>query len=142
MMNPKTTRKHPSVIIIGAGTGGLCLAHGLRASGLEVRVFERDETPADRLQGYRLNISATGNRALDDCLPPANYQRFIGASARSSTGVFFYDHHLRRLLCIDIPPADRAAVESERPVSRIALRKVLLDGVEDLIAFGLPGVRG
>jgi len=71
MMNPKTTRKHPSVIIIGAGTGGLCLAHGLRASGLEVRVFERDETPADRLQGYRLNISATGNRALGDCLPPA-----------------------------------------------------------------------
>jgi 2-polyprenyl-6-methoxyphenol hydroxylase-like FAD-dependent oxidoreductase len=26
------------VLIIGAGTGGLCLAHGLLASGLKVRV--------------------------------------------------------------------------------------------------------
>jgi 2-polyprenyl-6-methoxyphenol hydroxylase-like FAD-dependent oxidoreductase len=82
-MNPKTAQKHPSVVIIGAGTGGLCLAHGLRASGLEVRVFERDKTPEDRLQGYRLNISATGNRALADCLPLANYQRFVEASAKS-----------------------------------------------------------
>jgi 2-polyprenyl-6-methoxyphenol hydroxylase-like FAD-dependent oxidoreductase len=48
------------VLIIGAGTGGLCLAHGLVASDLKVR----DQTPTDRLQGYRLHISATGNRAL------------------------------------------------------------------------------
>jgi cation diffusion facilitator CzcD-associated flavoprotein CzcO len=40
-MSPETTQKHLRVIIIGAGTGGLCLAHGLEASGLEVRVFER-----------------------------------------------------------------------------------------------------
>jgi 2-polyprenyl-6-methoxyphenol hydroxylase-like FAD-dependent oxidoreductase len=58
------------VLVIGAGTGGLCLAHGLLASGLKVRVFERDRTPTDRLQGCRLHISATGNRALQACLPP------------------------------------------------------------------------
>jgi 2-polyprenyl-6-methoxyphenol hydroxylase-like FAD-dependent oxidoreductase len=29
------------VMIIGAGTGGLCLAHGLRAAGVKVHVFER-----------------------------------------------------------------------------------------------------
>jgi 2-polyprenyl-6-methoxyphenol hydroxylase-like FAD-dependent oxidoreductase len=32
----------PRIMIIGAGTGGLCLAHGLRAAGVDVRVFERD----------------------------------------------------------------------------------------------------
>ena len=29
------------VIIIGAGLGGLCLAHGLKKAGIEVYVFER-----------------------------------------------------------------------------------------------------
>jgi phytoene dehydrogenase-like protein len=32
----------PKVIVIGAGTGGLSLAHGLHALGLDVRVFEGD----------------------------------------------------------------------------------------------------
>jgi 2-polyprenyl-6-methoxyphenol hydroxylase-like FAD-dependent oxidoreductase len=78
------------VLIIGAGTGGLCLAHGLHASGIDVRIFERDLTPTDRIQGYRLNISATGNRALKACLPPANYRRFVdppnrARASRSST---------------------------------------------------------
>jgi 2-polyprenyl-6-methoxyphenol hydroxylase-like FAD-dependent oxidoreductase len=130
------TRKTPRVVIIGAGTGGLCLAHGLRSNGMDVKIFERDQTPEDRLQGYRLNISATGNRALAACLPTENYRRFVAASARSSTGVGFFDQNVKRLLCIEVPKLDRAALDSERPVSRIALRKVLLDGVEDLVAFG------
>ena len=84
------------VIVIGAGTGGLCLAHGLRAAGIEVRIFERDCAPEDRLFGYRLNISSTGNRALESCLPKANYLRFVAASAKSSTGVAFFDQDLKR----------------------------------------------
>jgi 2-polyprenyl-6-methoxyphenol hydroxylase-like FAD-dependent oxidoreductase len=110
------------VLIIGAGTGGLCLAHGLVASGLKVRVFERDRTPTDRPQGYRLHISATGNRALQACLPTENFKRFVRASAISNTAVTFLDSKLNRLLHIDIPPIDRMAPESERPISRIALR--------------------
>ena len=124
------------VLIIGAGTGGLCLAHGLLASGLKVRVFERDRTPTDRLQGYRLHISATGNRALQACLPPENFERFVRASAVSNTAVTFLDSKLKRLLQIEIPPADRMAPESERPVSRIALRKILLEGLEGVVVFG------
>jgi 2-polyprenyl-6-methoxyphenol hydroxylase-like FAD-dependent oxidoreductase len=123
------------VLIIGAGTGGLCLAHGLIASGLKVRVFERDRTPTDRLQGYRLHISATGNRALQACLPAENFERFVRASAISNTAVSFFDSKLNRLLQIDIPPADRMAPESERPISRIALRKILLEGLEDVVVF-------
>lgn len=123
------------VLIIGAGTGGLCLAHGLLASGLKVRVFERDRTPTDRLQGYRLHISATGNRALQACLPPENFERFVRASAISNTAVSFLDSKLNRLLQIDIPPVDRMAPESERPISRIALRKILLEGLEEVVVF-------
>ena len=123
------------ILIIGAGTGGLCLAHGLVASGLKVRVFERDRTPTGRLQGYRLHISATGNRALQACLPRQNFERFVRASAISNSAVTFLDSRLNRLLQIDIPPVDRAAPESERPISRIALRKILLEGLADVIAF-------
>lgn len=126
---------HPEVLIVGAGTGGLCLAHGLVASGLKVRVFERDRTPTDRLQGYRLHISATGNRALQACLPAENFERFVRASAISNTAVTFLDSKLNRLLQIDIPPVDRLAPESERPISRTALRKILLEGLEDIVAF-------
>jgi 2-polyprenyl-6-methoxyphenol hydroxylase-like FAD-dependent oxidoreductase len=123
------------VLIIGGGTGGLCLAHGLVASGVNVRVFERDRTPTDRLQGYRLHISATGNRALRACLPAENFDRFVRASAIANTAVTFLDCRLNRLLQIDIPPVDRSAPESERPISRISLRKILLEGLEDVVAF-------
>ena len=57
------------VMIVGAGTGGLCLAQGLKQSGIDLSVFERDRTPTDRLQGYRLHISSDGARALEHCLP-------------------------------------------------------------------------
>jgi 2-polyprenyl-6-methoxyphenol hydroxylase-like FAD-dependent oxidoreductase len=124
------------VMIVGAGTGGLCLAQGLVAAGVDVRVFERDRTPGDRLQGYRLHISATGNRALQACLPVEKFGRFVAASAKSNTGVTFLDHRLKRLLAIAIPPVDPAAPESERPISRIALRKILLDGVDQVVSFG------
>jgi salicylate hydroxylase len=57
------------IMIVGAGTGGLCLAQGLNADGIAVEVFERDYSPTDRLQGYRLSIDANGSHALKSCLP-------------------------------------------------------------------------
>ena len=37
------SREPLNVIIIGAGTGGLCLAHGLTQAGLKVAVYERED---------------------------------------------------------------------------------------------------
>src|SRR5215472_5745560 len=124
------------VMIIGAGTGGLALAHGLRAAGISVRAFERDRSVTDRPHGYRLTINATGTRALESCLPRENFERYIAASASVSTAVSFVDHRLGRLLSVDIPSTDQNAPYAARPISRISLRKILAEGLEDSVTFG------
>src|SRR5262249_32775404 len=121
------------VRVIGAGTGGLCLAQGLKQDDVEVEVFERDHTPTDRLQGYRLSIDATGRRALKACLPQGLFAKLIANSAKPSEGVTFLDHRLNRLLAIDRRHSD---AESELPVSRIALRGILSEGLNDVIHYG------
>lgn len=125
----------PRVLVIGAGTGGLCLAHGLLAAGVDVRVFERDRTPTDRIQGYRLTINAVGARALRTCLPPPNFDHYIAASAKISTAVTFLDHNLHRLLAIQLPETNQSAPQAPRPISRIALRQILLEGLEEVVSF-------
>lgn len=126
----------PTVMIVGAGTGGLCLAHGLLATGIPFRVFERDHSATDRPQGYRLTINATGARALQSCLPKESFARYIAASAKISTAVTFLDHKLHRLLAIDLPETNQSAPEAPRPVSRIALRQILLKGLDGAVTFG------
>src|SRR5690349_21214794 len=71
------------VIIIGAGTGGLCLAHGLRRAGISCAVYERDRTRSDGLQGYRVGIDPDGSRALSECLPPELFATFVATCARA-----------------------------------------------------------
>src|SRR5215510_4819830 len=124
------------VMIIGAVTGGLCLAHGLARDGIAVEVFERDDSPADRQPGYRLSISATGSAALRSCLPEAHYRKLIANSSDPSSSVTFLDHQLNELLRINLPHADREAEDAERPVSRATLRRILLEGVEHVVRFG------
>ena len=64
------------VIVISAGVGGLTLAQGLKQAGIRVAVYERDRTPADRVQGYRVHINPTGSRALHACLPGPLFAAF------------------------------------------------------------------
>jgi len=129
--------KHPlKVIIIGAGTGGLCLAHGLKSDRVAVEVFEREHSPTDHQPGFRLSISATGSAALRDCLPSAQFNRLAESAADPSQGVTFLDHRLNRLLAIDFPHTDRGDAEAERPISRTVLRRALLEGLEGVVRFG------
>jgi hypothetical protein len=122
------------VMIVGAGTGGLCLAQGLKQSGIDVSVFERDSTTTDRLQGYRLHISSNGARALEHCLPVTLFKEFLGSAAKSNQAVNFLDSNLKRLLTFAIVD-DPHAESREIPVSRITLRKVLLRGLENVMNF-------
>src|ERR1700743_3068367 len=71
------------VAIIGAGTGGLCLAHGLHRQGMEVNVFERDRTRVDGPPGYRIGIDGIGMKALRECLPENVMNFFDAACART-----------------------------------------------------------
>lgn len=67
------------ILIIGAGLGGLALAQGLVRAGFNVSVFERDESPTSRSQGYRISIRSLGMKALVAILPPEKVERLSTA---------------------------------------------------------------
>lgn len=128
------------VVVIGAGTGGLCLAHGLKRAGIRVSVFERDRTRTDGLQGYRVGISPTGSRALHACLPPDLYQTFVATCARAPKYFNMLTEQLSEVISLDVPPEDDP-IDSEKSVSRMTLRQVLLTGLEDEVHFDKRFVR-
>src|SRR5262245_6096233 len=124
------------VLIIGAGIGGLALAQGLHRHGVEVGVFERDRTPTDRLQGYRIHITEAGSRALHSCLPPELFDAFLATCGQPNRGIGFFSHRLRELIWFgDDGNAVLDPVESTKSVSRISLRQVLLAGLSNIVYF-------
>lgn len=130
------------VIIVGAGTGGLCLAHGLKRAGISVAVYERDATRADGLHGYRVGINPDGSRALRDCLPPELYDTFVATCAAAPEYVNFMTEQRRELLSMDgFTSKNPDPVNSEKSVSRMTLRQVLITGLEDVVHFGKTFVR-
>src|SRR3712207_5653872 len=92
------------VIIIGAGTGGLCLAHGLKTTGISVAIYERDRTRADGLQGYRVGIDPDGSRALHECLPPDLYDTFVATCARTPRYSNILTEQLSEILSLEERP--------------------------------------
>jgi 2-polyprenyl-6-methoxyphenol hydroxylase-like FAD-dependent oxidoreductase len=126
------------VIIIGAGTGGMCLAHGLRRAGIEVAVHERDRTRTSGLHGYRVGISPNGARALKACLSPELFATFVATTAAPYTTLAMLTERYRPLISIDfadLPHTSGEPEDSEHNVSRMTLRQVLFTGMEDVITF-------
>ncbi|MFC5823447.1 FAD-dependent oxidoreductase [Nonomuraea insulae] len=119
------------VLVIGAGLGGLCLAQRLRQDGISVSVHERDATPILRHQGYRLHIDADGRRALRDALPPQRWRSFLDTSGRPGPRSVFLDDQLNHRWTVE-------SDEESEPlaVDRLTLRRTLLTGLEDVVAFG------
>jgi 2-polyprenyl-6-methoxyphenol hydroxylase-like FAD-dependent oxidoreductase len=127
------------VIIIGAGIGGLALAHGLQEAGIGVIVYERDRHRRERLQGYRIHLAPYGCRALHECLPASVYHRFVSTSGKPNRCLSFFDEHLRNLLTLDTEEIDVDVddpVNSYKSASRIVLREVLLTGLGEAVRFG------
>ncbi|MDD7917857.1 FAD-dependent oxidoreductase [Actinomycetospora callitridis] len=126
------------VIIIGGGTGGMCLAHGLRRAGIDVAVHERDRTRTSGLHGYRVGISPNGARALKACLDPALFATFVATTAAPYDTLAMVTERYRTLLTMsfdDLPHTSGDPEDSEHNVSRMTLRQVLFTGMEDVITF-------
>jgi salicylate hydroxylase len=62
ILEASQTHKRFHVGIVGGGIGGLALAQGLKKAGVSVALYERDATPIDRLQGYRVRHQPQGKR--------------------------------------------------------------------------------
>ena len=125
----------PHVLVIGAGTGGMCLAHGLKRAGIRVDVYEADHTRKDGLLGYRVGIDPDGSRALAACLPPKLFETFVATCARGPRYFNMLTERDTEVLSLELPPDDDP-IDSEKSVSRMTLRQVLLTGVEDIVHFG------
>lgn len=126
------------VIIIGAGTGGMCLAHGLRRGGIDVAVHERDRTRSSGLHGYRVGISPNGARALKACLDPELFATFVATTAAPYDTLAMLTERYRPLTRIsfdDLPHTGDGPEDGEHNVSRMTLRQVLFTGMEDVITF-------
>jgi 2-polyprenyl-6-methoxyphenol hydroxylase-like FAD-dependent oxidoreductase len=124
------------VLIIGAGTGGLALAHTLKRAGIGVAVFERDLAPNADTGGYRVGISPAGSRALRACVPPENYELFVATCARAPRYFNLLTEQLAEVLCFELEGAVADAMDGEKNVIRKTLRRVLLTGVEANVSFG------
>jgi salicylate hydroxylase len=131
------------VIIIGGGIGGLTLAQGLKKCSISFAVYERDRTPIDRVQGYRVHINPTGSAALHECLPPHLFDTFVRTCGKPSQGIHFVTERMKVLFALNTSNAPKrfGAVAQHRSVSRITLRQVLLSGLEDVVHFGKTFVR-
>jgi 2-polyprenyl-6-methoxyphenol hydroxylase-like FAD-dependent oxidoreductase len=127
-----------SVAIVGGGLGGLCLANGLRAAGVPVTVYERDEGPSVRGQGYRIHIGPDGATALAACLPPPLYDLFLATACRRSGRVTVATGRLRTVKVFPGDPNGDNSTPStvSTAVHRQTLREILLAGLGDVVRFG------
>ncbi|WP_283136340.1 FAD-dependent oxidoreductase [Rhizohabitans arisaemae] len=127
-----------TVLIAGAGLGGLCLAQGLRKAGIDAVVLERDTSPNTRGQGHRVHIDSRGEAALRSCLPPALYDLYEGTCGQPSERFMLISAEGPRLEEVPVPPVPGGSttIRAGRAVSRQTLREILLADLDDTVLFG------
>ena len=113
------------ILIIGAGLGGLALAQGLAKAGLDAVVFERDESPASRPQGYRISIRSLGMHALSVLLSPEKISRLASAKV-ADVGDGFTCANEKMEPFFSVPQGQDAAVQ----FLRTELRSLLQEGID------------
>ncbi|MFJ7214964.1 FAD-dependent oxidoreductase [Amycolatopsis sp. NPDC098790] len=120
------------VIVIGAGPGGLTLAHGLRRRGIDVAVHERDGVRG-RPQGVSLHVDDRGMTALRGCLPAAHVamvEATAGGPREQTLALSDVDGELT------VAGTRPSEARPGRQVHRPLLRAVLLTGLADVVRFG------
>lgn len=117
--------KKNKIVIIGAGIGGLSLAQGLINSGFQVTVFERDESPKSRVQGYRISIRSLGMKALSLLLTSEKFNQLSLAKV-ADVGDGFILANEKMEPFFTIPQGQDAAVQ----FLRSEMRSHLLAGID------------
>jgi 2-polyprenyl-6-methoxyphenol hydroxylase-like FAD-dependent oxidoreductase len=123
----------PRIAIAGAGIGGLALAQGLRAAGIEAHVYERDPAPDHRRQGYRIHISPVGEQALAELLPEAVHRRAVDTATHPGDLLAGFNPRMKPMFEQVFPVADPRAITS---IDRYAFRRALMTGLDDVLHFG------
>ena len=132
------------VAVAGGGLGGLCLAQGLRRTGADVTVYERDAALAGGRQGYRLHVDARAGLALQACLPPeslALFQATCGQASRRLTVVSEKLRVLHEQVTGDSSADSYAPATLSTSVDRRTFREVLAAGLGGRIEFGRELIR-
>ena len=137
-----------NVLIIGAGLGGLTLAQSLRSSGIECQIYERDHSPWDRPQGYRLHLDGDAINAAREVLPAELRQVFEATSQHTAPYTTILKPDLsvvKRIFTDDDLGQDVWPAREGQPehfnVDRATLRQILLAGLEDRIHYAKRLVR-
>jgi 2-polyprenyl-6-methoxyphenol hydroxylase-like FAD-dependent oxidoreductase len=112
------------ILIIGAGLGGLALAQGLIRAGFNVSIFERDESPTTRPQGYRISIRSLGMKALAAILTAEKMESLSSAKV-ANVGDGFTCANEKMEPFFSIPQGQDAAVQ----FLRSELRSLLQEGI-------------
>lgn len=135
------------VIVIGAGLGGACLAHGLKRAGLRVGVYEREPARHGGFYGFRVTIGPRGAHALRTALPPDLYQTYVATCAEPPRHLTVYSAGLDELVSTVLPAAGAGrgalagAAAGLRSASPMTVRQLLLTGIEDITHYGKEFVR-
>jgi 2-polyprenyl-6-methoxyphenol hydroxylase-like FAD-dependent oxidoreductase len=117
------------VAIIGAGLGGLALAHHLLDAGVDVRVFERDADVSARFQGYRIGLGEQGVADLRAAVPRRLHPLLTAISGDVTGPGRAVDRHLVELATS--PPRDEGLL-----FDRHVLRHLLLADLDGRVRFG------
>ncbi|MFI6772230.1 FAD-dependent oxidoreductase [Nocardia sp. NPDC050412] len=120
-----------TIIIVGAGLGGLALAQALRRHGVAVSVYERDLALDSRRQGYRLHLDSVAWDALHQLLPPVLVDLLTATTGTPRPRFTLLDRDLNELF-------GQESAEPAFAVDRLTLRAILLTGIEDSVVFGTP----
>lgn len=130
------------MVVVGAGLGGLTLAHGLRRAGVEVVVYERDGA-LGRRQGVSLHVDERGVAALRACLPPAHAAMVEATMGGPRAQTLTLSDRDGQLTVTGARPSDGMAGRARpgRQVHRPLLRAVLLTELDDVVRFGVEFTR-
>ena len=134
---PDAEKKLP-VLIAGAGIGGLCLAQGLHKAGIDIMIFEKDQSESYRPQGYRLKLEADAAEALRESLPADVYEAFEASCAISTFGESDFEPITGSCIKSRVGGglAGNQGLRATYTVDRAVFRRILMSGIEDKIFFG------